>query len=77
MLYLALPLYIMGVLGPVLLLPRRMMTVQAGVFLGTLLLSAILYVCGGASLWCWSIATVGVTLLIPSAPQSGISHPYL
>lgn len=58
------PLYCAAILVTLaLLLPPRLALVQAAVFLGTLLVSSRLYACGTGSVWCWSIASAGLSVL--------------
>jgi hypothetical protein len=64
-LYRALPLYVAGIAAPLLLLPLRLAIVQYVAFFGTLAISQLLYPCGTASLWCWSVAAAGLTVLVP------------
>lgn len=60
-----LPLYMFGLLGAIMLLPFRLRIIQASIVLGTFLLSAFIYKCGYGSVWCWMVASAGISVLIP------------
>jgi hypothetical protein len=62
-----LPLYLAAIAVAALLLvePVSQKATQIGYFLGSLVLSASLYECGVASVWCWFVAFAGPTVLIP------------
>jgi hypothetical protein len=58
------PLYLIGVMSAIFLLPGNQRCVHGAILLGTLILSSVLYKCGQPSLWCWSIASAGFGVLI-------------
>jgi len=56
--------YMLGVIAALALVPDHQRWVQLAVFIGSFILAANVYHCGGGSVWCWSIAPASLTLLI-------------
>ena len=59
------PLYLGAiVVSMALLLPPHIAAVQTTVFLGSFAISMHTYACGSASLWCWTVAIAGLSVLL-------------